>query len=80
MESEWQVFCSSRLQDTAVQVSDSHSSFRDAAKFEVDETLRGVCFCPTEGKENVLAIVELDGHLTVLKLRPTISGMAFEVA
>lgn len=68
-----------RLHGAVVIVSDSHNSFRDAAKFEVDGTLRGVSFCPGVGKENVLAVVGLDGHLTVLKLVSAFAGLTFEV-
>lgn len=68
-----------RLQGTTVLISDSHNSFKDAAKFEVEETLRGVCFCPAPGKEDVLAVVGLDGHLTILRLRSGSYGLKFEV-
>ena len=60
-------------------VSDSHNSFRDCARFEVEGTLRGVSFCPTETNEDVVAIVGLDGHLTVLRMRPGAKGFTFEV-
>ncbi|CAB9511665.1 WD domain, G-beta repeat [Seminavis robusta] len=68
-----------RIHGCSVRVSDSYNSFQDVAKFEGDGTLRGVAFCPAEGKENILAVVGLDGHMTVLKLCPFGSGLVFQV-
>ena len=68
-----------RLQGTSMILSDSHSGFRDCGRFSVEGTLRGVSFCPTETNEDVVAIVGLDGHLTVLRMRPGGRGFTFEV-
>lgn len=68
-----------RLQGSSMILSDSHSGFRDCGRFSVEGTLRGVSFCPTETNENMVAIVGLDGHLTVLRMRPGGRGFTFGV-
>lgn len=68
-----------RIHGTTVFVSDSQDSFREIASFQVEGTLRDVAFCPAKGQESLLAMVGLDGQLTVLRMRPASAGSSFEV-
>ena len=63
-----------RANGNEITVADASNEFMDIATDKRNGLVRCVSFCKVEGKRDLLAVVGLDGHLTIYRLTHIIRG------
>lgn len=56
-----------RINGSRVILTDSHAGFEDVSYFKLHGTLRCVAFCPALERQDLLAVVGLNGYLSLLR-------------